>query len=240
MSLYIPYAKQSLASDGADTGEITVSDARAFKKGATVFLSADDQETIQLVVEEVTSVTTLFVKEPVYYIYGRFDASNYTVVQNATLTQPPQFDLTFGEEDAVATGGGGGTVDQGVPNTLANGWPVKITDGTNVLGTASNPIRVNPTGATTQPVSGTVTANQGTPNLISNAWFSKITDGTDVLGTLVKPLNVQEQEQTYTAVFNYTGDNLTSVVTTFSDGRILTKTFSYTGNNLTGVTTSYA
>jgi hypothetical protein len=33
-----------------------------------------------------------------------------------------------------------GIVDQGTPNTLANGWPIKITDGTNVLGTVLNPL----------------------------------------------------------------------------------------------------
>ena len=44
-----------------------------------------------------------------------------------------------------------GTVDQGNPNTLANGWPVKITDGLNVLGTFANPIRIDPTGTTVQP-----------------------------------------------------------------------------------------
>ena len=43
--------------------------------------------------------------------------------------------------------------DQGVPNTLVNAWPVKITDGVIVLGTAANPVRVDPTGTTTQPVS---------------------------------------------------------------------------------------
>src|SRR3972149_4153300 len=43
--------------------------------------------------------------------------------------------------------------DQGVPNTLVNACPVKITDGVIVLGTAANPVRVDPTGTTTQPVS---------------------------------------------------------------------------------------
>jgi hypothetical protein len=43
--------------------------------------------------------------------------------------------------------------DQGVPGTIANSWPVEVTDGTNILGTASNPFRTNPTGTTTQPVS---------------------------------------------------------------------------------------
>lgn len=50
-------------------------------------------------------------------------------------------------------GGGGGTFDQGAPNALANAWPVEVTDGTNVLGTGSHPVRSDPTGTTTQPVS---------------------------------------------------------------------------------------
>lgn len=33
-----------------------------------------------------------------------------------------------------------GEVDQGLPNTIANSWPVEITDGTNVIGTALHPI----------------------------------------------------------------------------------------------------
>lgn len=49
-----------------------------------------------------------------------------------------------------------GSVDQGIPNTLTNGWPVKLTDGTNVLGTSANPVRTDPTGTTTQPISGSV------------------------------------------------------------------------------------
>lgn len=60
------------------------------------------------------------------------------------------------------------TANQGTPNTNANGWPVKITDGTNVLGTGANPVRVDPTGTTTQPVSGTVTANAGTGTFQTN------------------------------------------------------------------------
>lgn len=40
------------------------------------------------------------------------------------------------------------TANQGTPNSLANGWPVEITDGTNVLGTVTHPV----------VVSGTVTA----------------------------------------------------------------------------------
>lgn len=65
---------------------------------------------------------------------------------------------------AVGGGGGGGTVtaNQGAAAALAGAWPVEITDGTNVLATAAHPIRIDPTGTTIQPVSGTVTANAGT------------------------------------------------------------------------------
>lgn len=54
----------------------------------------------------------------------------------------------------VTTGGGGGstTANQGTPNTLANAWPVEVTDGANVLGTAAHPLRTDPTGTTAQPV----------------------------------------------------------------------------------------
>jgi hypothetical protein len=47
-------------------------------------------------------------------------------------------------------------------------------------GTVSDPLRVDPTGATTQPVSGTVTANQGTAAAPGGAWPVEITDGTNV------------------------------------------------------------
>lgn len=39
---------------------------------------------------------------------------------------------------------------------------VEVTDGTNILGTSTHPVRTDPTGGTTQPVSGTVTATQAT------------------------------------------------------------------------------
>lgn len=59
------------------------------------------------------------------------------------------------------------TGNQGTPNTLANGWPVELTDGVNLLGTATHPLRIDPTGTTTQPVSGTVTATPPTSNTSS-------------------------------------------------------------------------
>jgi hypothetical protein len=72
------------------------------------------------------------------------------------------------DSNILATQSGTWTVAQGSPNSLANGWPVEVTDGTNILGTAAHPIRIDPTGTTIQPVSGTVSATQGTSPWVSN------------------------------------------------------------------------
>jgi hypothetical protein len=53
------------------------------------------------------------------------------------------------------TSGGGSTVTQGPAAALAGAWPVEQTDGTNILGTASHPTRVDPTGITAQPITAT-------------------------------------------------------------------------------------
>lgn len=55
-----------------------------------------------------------------------------------------------------------GAVNQGTAAALSAGWPVELSDGTNLLGVSAHPVRVDPTGTTPQPVSGTVTANIGT------------------------------------------------------------------------------
>ena len=46
-------------------------------------------------------------------------------------------------------------VDQGDPNSIPNAWPVKITDGTNVLGTVLNPLVISD-GGTSVAVTGSV------------------------------------------------------------------------------------
>lgn len=45
------------------------------------------------------------------------------------------------------------TVSQGPAAALSGAWPVEVTDGTSVLGTAAAPLRTDPTGTTTQPIS---------------------------------------------------------------------------------------
>jgi hypothetical protein len=63
--------------------------------------------------------------------------------------------------------------------SLTNAYAVLYTSGDVETGTAANPLRVDPTGGTTQPVSGTVTANQGTAAVVANAWPTLVTDGVD-------------------------------------------------------------
>lgn len=68
------------------------------------------------------------------------------------------------------------------------GNPVLIagSDGTNArsIRTATDgTVRVDPTGTTTQPVSGTVTSNQGTANTLANRWPVIVTDGTNTQPT---------------------------------------------------------
>jgi len=52
------------------------------------------------------------------------------------------------------------------------------------IGTLAAPLRIDPTGTTIQPVSGTVTANQGTPAVVGNAWPILVTDGVDTAEVL--------------------------------------------------------
>lgn len=63
--------------------------------------------------------------------------------------------------------------------SLTNAYTVLYTSGDVETGTAANPLRVDPTGTTPQPVTGTVTANQGTAAAVASAWPILVTDGVD-------------------------------------------------------------
>jgi hypothetical protein len=63
--------------------------------------------------------------------------------------------------------------------SLENAYTVLYNSSDVEAGTAAAPLRIDPTGTTTQPVSGTVTANQGTAAAVASAWPIKVTDGTD-------------------------------------------------------------
>jgi hypothetical protein len=54
-------------------------------------------------------------------------------------------------------------VNQGTQGTVPESWFVELTDGTNVVGTDANPIRVDPTGTTVQPVDTPVSSTSSAP-----------------------------------------------------------------------------
>lgn len=84
--------------------------------------------------------------------------------------------------------------DQGAAAALAGAWPVEITDGSNVLGTPTHPVRTDPTGTTIQPVSWTsqtVTVTQGTgTNLHTVVDSGTITAVTAITNALPAGTNV--------------------------------------------------
>jgi len=80
-------------------------------------------------------------------------------------------------------GGGGGTVTQGPAGLITAPWPVILSNGTVALGTSSAPLRIDPTGTTVQPVSGTVTLGAGSA-LVGQV---EVTDGTNILLTAGHP-----------------------------------------------------
>jgi hypothetical protein len=93
-------------------------------------------------------------------------------------------------KETQPSSGGGTLADQGAPGSLANGWPVKITDGTDVLGTVAHPLQV----AGTVGVSGTVTitgsvsvsnfpATQAVTQ--SGTWNVGLNAGTNVIGHVI-------------------------------------------------------
>jgi len=71
----------------------------------------------------------------------------------APQASDPAFVVAISPNSPTQPVSGTVTANQGTPNSAANSWPVEMTDGTNVLGTPSHPVRTDPTGTTTQPIS---------------------------------------------------------------------------------------
>lgn len=78
--------------------------------------------------------------------------SNILATQSGSWTTGRTWTLSSGTDSVSAVQSGTWTVAQGTPNTLANAWPVKVTDGVNTLPTM---------------------------DAVSRAGFQKITDGTN-------------------------------------------------------------
>lgn len=90
----------------------------------------------------VTVDCSLFLAEDVSNLRIYLDSLGYKV-QFAKDSNNKSLNIDWGAPPNVSEGST--TVNQGLPTTLANGWPVKITDGSNVLGTLANPLVVTST-----------------------------------------------------------------------------------------------
>lgn len=112
------------------------------------------------------------------------------------------------------------TANQGNANTAANGWPVKITDGTNILGTSGNPIRIDPTGTTTQPISGTVTANAGTGNFAVVQATAALLNATVTANGNFNNASVSATAATIPSFATFVGGSVTTVSPTYTNGNI--------------------
>jgi len=89
----ISYTALAFTADGTANGVVTVSSTTDLRKAATVSVYSDTVGPVQLVIDEILSSTTLAVKVLSGYNYVRYDVSGLTVVDNATIVQPEQFDF---------------------------------------------------------------------------------------------------------------------------------------------------
>jgi len=112
------------------------------------------------------------------------------------------------------------TANQGTANTAANGWPVKITDGTNILGTSGDPIRIDPTGTTTQPISGTVTANAGTGNFAVVQATAALLNATVTANGNFNNASVSATAAVPPASATYIGGSVTTASPTYTNGNM--------------------
>lgn len=81
------------------------------------------------------------------------DLASVKPASTTPLATDPALVVSLSPNSAASSISGTVTANQGTPNSIGNSWPVEVTDGTNILGTAAHPLRVDPTGTTTQPIS---------------------------------------------------------------------------------------
>jgi hypothetical protein len=164
--------------------------ARAVRNAA-----ADPRSSVAMPVQSLDSNNNILgtATNPVYTVTGSPADGGSSAAPVGILSDAGQTMTVVGGPFAVYQADGGG---------VANSWAVQVNDGTNVLGTSSHPVRMDPTGVTTQPVSGTVTVVdsvpltvsgpvvtvQGDGGPVSNSWAVQVNDGTNVLGTTSHPV----------------------------------------------------
>ena len=120
----------------------------------------------------------------------------------------------------MESGGLSETVDQGAPNAvIANAWPVEVTDGTNVLGTPTHPIRTDPTGTTAQPITGSITASGTVTAKLQDGSGNAITS--DARGS-ARPLAVEILDASGGQITSFGSGTVSSEVTKWGGGTLAT------------------
>ena len=117
------------------------------------------------------------------------DPNDPTQFINIRLTDGSTFYTAGG---ALISGSASLTFTQGAPNVLSQGWPVELTDGSNVLGTAAHPLQV--TGsislASVSTVTGSITlASVGSVTVVSGSITAIQVAGAEV--TALNPIPIR-------------------------------------------------
>lgn len=85
----------------------------------------------------------------------------------------------------VTVSSGSITSNQGTAAAITAPWPVQLSNGVTSVGTSSAPLRIDPTGTTTQPVSVTNTVTVGTHAVTqSGSWSVTLLAGSAAIGTV--------------------------------------------------------
>jgi hypothetical protein len=169
-------------ADGANVAQGTTTDA-AWTTGAGTVVGL-----LKAVVGAIKATLTADVTDRAARLLG------HVTVDNASLAVTGTFWQTTQPVDQVNTATADYDTGAGTVNQEMMGLALPSAGGPAAGGTSTNPVRTDPTGTTTQPVSGTVgvnnfpatqpvsgtvTGNQGTANTAANAWPGKVTDGTN-------------------------------------------------------------
>lgn len=159
-------------SDGTDAGALPTKTLWVAGADGTVLrgLRVDSTGRARTVVENTVTVNHpgLLRTDKTAFTEGTTQMSVMGAVVNDTISSDPA------EDNAAA-----------LRITSKRGVHVNLRDTSGTeLGTSGNPVRSDPTGTTTQPISGTVTGNQGSANTAANGWPVKVTDGTNTAQVL--------------------------------------------------------
>lgn len=152
----------------------------------------------------------------------RQNAASDCQVGSASCNSGPQFvfdSMAFSTGVAFSAVGGDGLVTRGRGSRNGVGYVAILSpDGSLNYGTSTTPFRIDPTGTTTQPVSGTVTANAGT-NLNTSALALEAGGNLAAIKTAVELIDNDQVGGDATAVITTASNNFTTARA--SPGRLI-------------------